>query len=298
MSSSLIKANRDRPISVSVTPRSAGWTYLDFRVVHLQDENRYDEQSGEREVVVVPISGRGLVRIGNELIELARTGVFEELPNVLYVPPGRSIEVETVHAETGKSETGKSETSKDFTFTIGGAPAEGGLPLRLFEPAEMMVELRGGGASHRQISHILSAPLPAERLILYEGYAPRGTWSGWAPHCHDGYAGSPYLEEVYYFRLQPKTGFCLHRNWREDLDYDEVLVCEDGDTALVPQGFHSTVACPGTNMYFLNYLAGEPVGDERARGPHFHPDHTWIHEDWNAGAMTLPTAGAVAVGER
>ena len=91
----------------------------------------------------------------------------------------------------------------EFTFTVGGAPAEGGLPLRLFEPSEMRVELRGGGASYRQICHILSAPLPAERL----------------------------------------------------------------------------------------YLAGEPVGEVRTRGPYPHPDHTWIHDGWDAGAMTRPTAG-------
>ena len=44
-------------------------------------------------------------------------------------------------------------------------------------------------------------PLPAEHLILYEVYVPRGTWAGWPPHRHDGVQGSPYLEEVYYFRL-------------------------------------------------------------------------------------------------
>ena len=65
-------------------------------------------------------------------------------------------------------------------------------------------------------------------------------------------------------------------------------MCGDGDTALVPKGFHSSVACPGTNMYFLNYLAGELIMEGRARGPHFHPDHTWIHDDWDAGLMTLP----------
>lgn len=278
MALSLIKAGRDGATSVGVTPESAGWTYLDFHVVQLGAGDRFRQATAGREVVVVPISGTGLVQIGRERIDLARTGVFEELPHVLYIPPGRSVEVGAV----GR-----------FTFTIGGAPAEGGLPLRVFEPSEMHVELRGGGASYRQISHILASPLPAERLILYEGHSPRGTWSGWAPHCHDGYGGSPYLEEVYYFRLQPPTGFCLHRNWREDTGYDEVLVCEDGDTALVPRGFHSTVACPGSNMYFLNYLAGEPVGEERARGPYFHPDHTWIHDGWNRGAMTLPTAGAL-----
>ena len=276
MTSSLVKARLDERVSVAVTPESVGWTYLDFSVVQLEAGARYDQDAARREVVLVPIEGAGTVRVGNEDIDLSRSGVFDQLPHVLYVPPGRSISV---------------TARRRFVLTVGGAPAEGGLPLRLFEPSEMRVELRGGGSSYRQICHILAAPLPAERLILYEGYTPRGTWSGWAPHCHDGYGGSPYLEEVYYFRLQPAQGFALHRNWREDTDFDETMVCEDGDTALVPQGFHSTVACPGTNMYFLNYQAGDPVGDERSKGPYFHPGHTWIHDDWSAGAMTLPTAG-------
>ena len=275
---SLVKAAPNARIPIEVTPESAGWSFLDFRVVQLLPGQGFQQDTGGREVAVVPLSGNGLIRVETELVELSRSDVFEEKPQVLYTPPGRSILI---------------STEQGFTCAVGGAPAEGGLPVRLFEPAEMRTELRGGGSSYRQISHILSAPLPAERLVLYEVYVPRGTWSGWAPHCHDGYADSPYLEETYYFRLQPSTGFVLHRNWREDEPFDEVLSLADGDTALVPKGFHSSVACPGTNMYFLNYLAGELIGDERARGPYFHPDQTWIHDDWDAGVMTLPTAGAV-----
>ena len=274
---SLLKARPGPGTVIEVTPESAGWSYLDFRVVSLAGGDEYRHSAPGRETAVTPLQGSGRVKVDDDLIRLSRSGVFQEVPQVLYVPPGRRITV---------------EADRDFLFAAGGAPAEGGLPVRLFQPQEMRTELRGGGASHRQISHILSHPLPAERLILYEVYVPRGMWSGWAPHCHDGYAGSPYLEEVYYFRLQPAAGFALHRNWREDTDFDEVMVCGDGDVALVPQGFHSSAACPGTNMWFLNYLAGEPVGEERARGPHFHPDFAWIHDDWETGLMTLPTAGA------
>lgn len=278
---SLIKGRPGRGTVIEVTPESAGWSYLDFRVVSLGPGDEYRHSAPGRETAVTPLQGSGRVKAGGEVIDLSRSGVFEEVPQVLYAPPGSDLAV---------------QADGEFLCAVGGAPAEGGLPVRVFDPSEMRTELRGGGASHRQISHTLSHPLPAERLILYEVYVPRGMWSGWAPHCHDGYADSPYLEEVYYFRLQPANGFALHRNWREDSDFDEVLVCGDGDVALVPEGFHSSVACPGTNMWFLNYLAGEPVGEERARGPYFHPDHVWIHDDWEAGLMTLPAAGARAVG--
>lgn len=89
---SLLKPRTDRPKAVEVTPESAGWTYLDFAVVHLDPGGSYTEASGQREVVVVPISGSGTVRTGGATVDLARAGVFEELPHVLYVPPGHSME--------------------------------------------------------------------------------------------------------------------------------------------------------------------------------------------------------------
>ena len=274
MTEHLLRAAGGTGRSIAVTPSTAGWTYLDFAIHDLHPGHGHEEPTGGREIAIVPLSGAGVVRVEGRTIEVSRSDVWSQMPHVIYVPPGRSIEV---------------STTEGFVCAIGGAPAQGEHPTRVIEPAEMKSEVRGGGASRRQVNHILAHPLPAERLILYEVYVPRGTWSGWPPHCHDGYAGSPYLEETYYFRLDPPNGFAVHRNWREDSDFDETLVAADGDVALVTQGFHSSVACPGSNMYFLNYLAGEPVGDERANPPHFHPDHTWIERDWSAGLMALPT---------
>ena len=167
--------------------------------------------------------------------------------------------------------------------------------MRLFRPAEMRSELRGGGAALRQVNHILNAPLPAERLILFEVYVPRGTWSGWAPHCHDGRDGSPYLEETYFFRLDPADGFAIHRNWRHSDDpaehFDEHFTAHDGECVTVPRGYHSSVACPSSHMFFLNFLAGELLDDARATPPCFHSAYTWIQDDWNAHAWQLPVVG-------
>ena len=61
---SLLKSRRGRRRAVEASPERAGWTYLDLAVVELDADGSYDEASGDREVVVVPISGRGLVRAG------------------------------------------------------------------------------------------------------------------------------------------------------------------------------------------------------------------------------------------
>lgn len=258
---------------LEITPDTAGWEYLAFQVVEVTPEVSWIEAAEGRETAVVPLSGAGVVTVDDNEVELSRTSVFEQKPHIVYVPPGLEVRV---------------ESSSSFTCAIGSAPAEGKLPFRVFSPDEMRSEVRGGGAAHRQVVHALASPLPAERLILYEVYVPRGTWSGWPPHCHDGRDGSPYLEETYYFRLDRPEGYAMHRNWRDDEGFDEAVVAHDGDVVMVPKGYHTSVACPGSNMYFLNYLAGELEGDDRATPPCFHAEHTWIEADWTAGEWGLP----------
>ena len=259
-----------------VTPESAGWSYLAFSVVELTPSAPWTGFEPDRETVITPLSGSGRVAGGGVDVAVRRRSVFEGLAGVVYFPPGTPFEI---------------STDSSLVVAVGSAPAEGRYPTRVFEPSEMKVELRGGGQSHRQVVHTLAYPLPAERLILYEVFVPRGTWSGWPPHCHDGRDGSPYLEEVYYFRLDRREGYAVHRNWRTEEGFDEAVVAHDGDVILVPKGYHTSVACPGANMYFLNYLAGELIGEKRGTPPCFASEHTWIEADWTAGEWVLPVAG-------
>ena len=265
---------------LSTDPAAAGWNHLAFAVVDVRPGSPHADQLAGRETAIVTLSGAGRVVIDGEAHDVARTSVFEQLGRVVYVPPGTPFRVETDDA---------------VTVAVGSAPATGKLPARVIEPSEMRSEIRGGGAAYRQVIHSLAHPLPAERLILYEVYIPRGTWAGWPPHRHDGVEGSPYLEETYYFRLDRPEGYVLHRNFNdgsapdgEAPDFDEVSVAHDGDLVLVPMGYHTTVASPGSNMYFLNYLAGDLELDDRRTPPCFHSEHTWIEADWNAGAWDLP----------
>jgi 5-deoxy-glucuronate isomerase len=280
--------------TVPVTPESAGWRFLSFDLVELEPGQSHQHRLDDQETAVTPLAGAAtLTMVDRDGVEqshqVSRTSVFEELAPIGYAAPGTDITV-----------TAAAEADGPFTFAIGSAPAEGMYPTRLVEPSIIRSEVRGGGASHRQVNHSLAYPIEAERLILYEVYVPRGTWSGWAPHRHDGVDGAPYLEEVYYFRLDRPEGFWMHRNWHDDdpdNPWEELYRGGDGDFALVPAGYHSSVACPGSNMYFLNYLAGELVGEERKTPPCFDQQHTWIESDWNAGAWQLPVVGQGAGGE-
>ena len=229
------------------------------------------------EVALVPLKGEMRIEVDEDRFELSRENFFTELPHVLYAPPHKTIQLEAM---------------TNVEFAIGGAPAEGKYPTRVFAPSEMKAEVRGGGAARRQVNHILQHPLPVERLILFEVYVPGGAWSGWPPHCHDGYMGSPYLEEIYYYRVEPQNGFAIHRNYRKDKNFDELFTTQDGDAVLVTQGFHPVAAAPGANVYFLNYLAGDLLNEARGTPPFDDPDYAWIKDRWDENLLKLPIQNA------
>ncbi|AZI45129.1 5-deoxy-glucuronate isomerase (plasmid) [Deinococcus psychrotolerans] len=256
--------------NLSVTPQSAGWTYLSFGVMTL-DGASFEGNSGENEVALVPQSGRLSVHLGDEEHDLSRAGVFEELPTVVYLPP---------HTHYTVSGSG--------TFAHGGAPATGQHPARVIRPQDIKVEMRGGANATRQVSHLLGPDQLAERLLIYEVYTPSGNWSGWPPHRHDGWHGSLYIEETYHYRIQPEQGWAIHRNYSPEDAYDEALIARDGDLILSPRGYHPVAAAPGSNVYYLNFMAGEALGEARSTPPVDEPDWAWMRQDWGGKALTLP----------
>lgn len=253
-------------------PQTAGWRYLYFALLEVRG---VVEGEGEGlELAFVPIEGRGWVETRSHSYPLTRTSVFTHLPEVLYLPPGGGFRI---HAEEGP-----------FLLALGGAPAEGLYPERLFRPVEMRQELRGGGAALRQVNHILGPHLPAERLILYEVYTPSGRFSGWPPHRHDGLLGSAYMEETYLYRVTPPEAFAIHVNYDPEHRREKLHLARDLDLVLVPGGYHPVAAPPGANVYYLNYMAGELLGEARATPPVDDPVWAWVKEDWSGNPLRLP----------
>ena len=259
---------------VNVSPASFGWKFLSFKTVLLKAGEQFLGNTLEEEAALVPISGSFEVQATGQLIPLSRSSVFKELPHVVYMPPKTAF---GVVART------------DTHFAIGSAPATGLFPFRVFTPSEMKVEVRGGANATRQVNHILGPDLPAERLVLFEVYTPSGFWSGIPPHRHDGLRGSSYVEETYYYRIEPADiGWAVHRNYSPEHDLDELLLVKDGDLILTPAGYHPVSAPPGSNVYFLNFLAGDPLLKERAIAPVDDSDWAWLREDWAGKPLKIP----------
>ena len=245
-----------------VTPESAGWAHVGFEAFALAPGQAVSRDTGDRECCIVVMAGH--VDVVSEHGEWHRLGgrptPFDGMPDAAYLPPGTHFRVAGAvdGAELG------------LCF----APAGGDAPeARVLPGTGVVPETRGHGAHERTIHPILMGDEPAASLLVCEVLTPPGHWSSYPPHKHDRDAlpEESFLEETYYFRIDPPRGFAFQRVYSGDGGLDEALTVRDRDTVLVPRGYHTVSAPPGYAVYYLNVMAGPT----RAWAVANDPDHAW-----------------------
>lgn len=254
---------------IDITPDSVGWRYLSSRVVALTRGNSVEGHTGDHEVAIVPLCGSGTFTFSGATHPITRRDVFTAKPHVLYLPPGTEYAIGATAA---------------FEVAIGEAPADGRYPARLYTPAELPSFARGGANVSRGVTATLDPAFASEQLIAYEILTPSGNWSSFPPHRHDGRFGTTYHEETYYYRLSPADGFAIQRIYTRDTGLDVSIAVGNGDLVLVHEGYHTVVAGPGTNAYYLNFLAGDSKPVNQLNDPAYE----WIVDDWTGRPVTIP----------
>jgi 5-deoxy-glucuronate isomerase len=238
-----------------VTPESAGWRYVGFEVVNPP----HSGNTGERELCLVVVQGTCSVSSEHGVWpDLGgRESPFAGRPDAAYLPPGTEFEL-----------SGNAEVA------LCTAPAQSGAEARPLPGSEIEVETRGFGAQERTVTPILMGDREADSLLVCEVLTPPGHWSSYPPHKHDRDAlpEESLLEETYYHRIDPPTGFALQRVYTGDGNLDETLAVRDRDVVLVPRGYHTVSAPPGYAVYYLNVMAGP----EREWAIANDPDHEWM----------------------
>jgi 5-deoxy-glucuronate isomerase len=260
VSSLLVHPSSDGTV-VSITPESAGWTYVGFEVLLLAPGQNVERDTGERECCIVVVAGNATVRsahgVWRDLGD--RPDPFSGRPDAAYLAPGTAFAVD---AATGGAEV-----------ALCTAPARGGAEPRPLSGDDSEIEVRGHGSQERTVTPILMGDRAADSLLVCEVLTPPGHWSSYPPHKHDRNAlpEESLLEETYYHRIEPAQGFALQRVYTGDGSLDESLVVRDRDVVLVPRGYHTVSAPPGYAVYYLNVMAG-PV---RSWAIANDPDHEW-----------------------
>ncbi|MGB3318330.1 MAG: 5-deoxy-glucuronate isomerase [Sphingopyxis granuli] len=244
---------------LDITPESAGWKYVGFRVVRLAAGASYNRVEDGREACVVVLTGTVSIMAGGESFENigGRQTVFDGAATSVYVPAGHRYRIEAV---------------SDAEIAICTAPGSGAGAVRVIRSDA--VEVRGQGTNTRHVRNILSDADAAESLLVVEVITPGGHWSSYPPHKHDrdAYPEETFLEETYYHRLSPSQGFAFQRVYTDERDIDETMAVEDGDVVMVPRGYHPVGAPHGYDLYYLNVMAG-PRRNWVFRND---PAHEWI----------------------
>jgi 5-deoxy-glucuronate isomerase len=268
---------------MSVTAEEAGWAYSGLTVI----DRDHAMDLGDREAVVLPLSARDLkVSVDGTAYTLTgRDGVFAAVSDWIYVPRGSRLELSGVMGEVA----------------ILTAKARADHPVAYTPATDVAVEVRGGGRATRQVTNIATPDSfdGADRINVCEVITPGGNWSSWPPHRHDGIGDCPTTnEEIYYFRIGKgeslhgdPEGTGLFRVYTVDGRVDETVTIRDGDTYLVPEGYHGpTAAAPDYPMYFLNVLAGP--AEDRTMAFCDDPNHHWIRGTWTDTDPRLPMTSA------
>lgn len=252
--------------------QTANWHWMSFFVHRLLPGESLHVRLQKEEAAFVLLGGvchgdwgEGQRSIGR------RKNVFDGLPYTLYLPPhGEASLVAATVCEIAECRV----------------PSEMRGEAKLFAPRDVISSLRGGGNSSRQIVDVIPPSFRADKLVVIEVYTPGGNWSSYPPHKHDTHnpPAESDLDEIYYFRIAQPSGFALQHLYGGQHGDECTVKARDGDAVLVRSGYHTVVAGPGYDVYYLNFLAGSSrtlaVTDDR--------HHEWIRSTWNSPDPRLP----------
>jgi 5-deoxy-glucuronate isomerase len=278
-SSLLVAPDFSQPEYIRVTPTSAGWEYLHFAARQMNGGEQWSFETGEYELALVVLGGVCAVdsNRGTWAEVGRRANVFEGMPYTLYLPRQTSFTV------TARSER--------LDIAYGWCLAGEDHPARLVTPAEVAVEIRGGGNATRQINKMIPPGFDCSRIVVVEVYTPAGNWSSYPPHKHDqhrldeqGNLIEADLEEVYFYKITRSEGFAYQRIYTADKRLDELMLVRDSHLVLSPEGYHPVVAGHGYDCYYLNMLAGSA----QSLAASDDPDYAWVKETWKDQDQRLP----------
>ncbi|HLI33858.1 MAG TPA: 5-deoxy-glucuronate isomerase [Terriglobia bacterium] len=245
--------------------------FLDFARLQLAKGEQYSASTGDREWALDIFSGTASVTVEGpdgakkEFRQAGqRENVFAGPPAMIYMPPSSKYTI------TGLSEA--------FDAGLFSAASKAKTPATLVEGSDVVLNDAGRDNWRRKVYTAIGNNVKADRLIAGETVNPPGNWSSYPPHKHDrsNPPNEAVMEEIYFFRLRPSQGYGFIWTYTAPDDpegFSTVFVVEDGDTVLLPKGYHPVVAAPGYELHYTWVLAGE----ERRYGAWSDdPRHAWV----------------------
>jgi 5-deoxy-glucuronate isomerase len=280
------RPSSDAGLIVEVTPEQAGWDTIHFQARRLAKDEVWSFQTGENELALVVLGGQ--IHVASERGIWngigARAHVFAGLPSALYLPRHTAFTV---------------SAASSCEFAAAWVACAEDHPARLVRPEEIRTEIRGGNNATRQINGILPPGFPCARLVVVEVYTPGGNWSSYPPHKHDVHKSAADgrileadLDEIYYYKIDRPEGYAFQRIYTDGesplaqagLPIDSVVLAQNNDVVLIPEGYHPVACPPGYTAYYLNVLAGSAQSLAASDDPAF----AWVKESYSGTDARVP----------
>jgi 5-deoxy-glucuronate isomerase len=230
--------------------------------VRLAPGETHSATTASRELGIVVLGGTTGIQAGGATFAALgrRADVFGGRASALYLPP-----------HTDFSIVGASEGPAQVALCY--AECEEGGPITRIDPEDVVSRAVGRSNWARRVEDVF-AKAPASRLLLGETYNVPGGWSSYPPHKHDTDVPGRevVLEEIYHYRISPSQGFGVQCVYQGGEAEDQAFVVKDGDSVVIPGGYHPVVAAPGYSLCYLWVLAGP----RRTMRPNDDPAHAWL----------------------
>ncbi|MCC6801479.1 MAG: 5-deoxy-glucuronate isomerase [Anaerolineae bacterium] len=266
-------------IFAQVSAAQAGWQYLNMAARRLNTGETWSASTADNEYAHVILGGVATIRTSQGDFERVgrRPNVFSGMPYAVYLSRGVDFEIEAL--------------TDGFEVASCWVASEEDHPARLVTPQDSQIELRGGENASRQINSIMPPGFDCQRIVAVEVYTPGGNWSSYPPHKHDvhrvdaqGRLLEADLEEIYFYKLDRPEGYAYQRVYTDSRSIDAVMMAQNHDCVLVPEGYHPVVSAHGYTTYYLNFLAGSAQSLANSDDPAY----AWVKAGWKSIDPRLP----------
>ncbi|MDR3493745.1 MAG: 5-deoxy-glucuronate isomerase [Ancalomicrobiaceae bacterium] len=230
-----------------------GWQHTGIKVAATAPGQTLGLPAAAEERFIVPLTSAFDVAVDGVKHHLrGRANPFAGPTDVLYIGIGKAVVITS--AGVGR-------------VAVATAPATVAYPTTLIRAEDTAVELRGNGATSREVHNFgMVGKSQADKIMVCEVITPAGNWSSYPPHKHDRLSDQEnLLEEIYYYEVRSRNpsakdddpmGF-QRVSSTDERPIDIATEVRSGDLVLVPYGWHGpSMAMPGYDLYYLNVMAG------------------------------------------
>ena len=218
----------------------------EFGLIKLDKGENCKLNSGKMENVLIILGGKCSVSgDGFDFPALGeRKDVFSGKPYTVFIPAGKEY---TVSADT------------DVEIAWTASPAGKTDSTSYVIMPDQVKEAHIGKENFQRDAYLmLTDEYPSSHFYIGEAFVPSGNHASFPPHRHDA-DNLPIevdMEEVYFFRFSPSSGYGIQKIYTDDGSIDYTCTVKENDTTLIPEGYHPVINAPGSVMYYLWIMAG------------------------------------------